>query len=227
MCASLVDCCSDAVTHGRAFGKGGIAAVAGGNKMRRMVLCLDDALKSILRQRLQKCSSVTLCRDSRAGRLCVRFGAVRVGAAGAVRICKGLLGWFPIGDSSAHGTLKTTNAIMKRFATTCQSVSELSTLDVPFRKHLRRSVKIVCIDSASNETLAAELMREPAVLRTLTPNMQLMVRDGAHGARRLASRPFKAVAGLHEISLRAVHGRRSPGQMIHQSKAFIDFWNFL
>ena len=123
----------------------------------------------------------------------------------------------PVGDSTARGTLLATSSIISSFATSCR-MSPQSNLDAPLRAHIRRCIKVVAVDSAANETLASELMREPAIWQPLTPNMALLIRDGAHGARRLASQPFAAVAALSEVARRFARGKRSPGQLIHFSK---------
>ena len=88
---------------------------------------------------------------------------------------------------------------------------------VSCRRHIRRWTKAIVVDSAANEVLAAELQRTPAVLSALTPNSKILLRDKAHGARRLASRPFAAIEPIKDVVMRCAHGRGSPAQMIHWS----------
>ena len=62
--------------------------------------------------------------------------------------------------------------------------------------HIRTKIEVVCVDSASNETKSALVMRNSG----LTPNLRLIIRDRAHASRRLLSRPWKADPFLNEIA---------------------------
>ena len=101
------------------------------------------------------------------------------------------------------------------------------------RCRIRRRIATIVVDSAANETLAVELGRYSAdvppacqagVMAPLTPNCKLLVRDKAHGGRRLASRPFAAIPVLNENVRRFGHARSSPGQLIHWSPELRILW---
>ena len=48
-------------------------------------------------------------------------------------------------------------------------------------------VELLCVDAASDEVLSGERMRgrsgEPADVPTVTPNLKMIFRDGAHASR--------------------------------------------
>lgn len=72
---------------------------------------------------------------------------------------------------------------------------------------------ICCTDAASNEVAASSLM----LLEGLAPHCDVIIRDRAHGARRLASRPFAAVPELSRVSGEFFRCRGSPAQLVQRS----------
>ena len=214
----------DAVLAGRAAGAKGLPRVGGCKKVNKMILCLDDAWKGRQQQLLSRCPCITLSRDSRAGRLCIRYAGVSTSERGRTSAHKGLLGWLPLEDSSAAGTLEATSKIITRFSTRRLAVAHRRKYIAKCRAHLRRHIRILVVDSAANETLCGELMRNPLQMQRLVPNGFLLLRDGAHGSRRLASRPFKAVKRLHGVVRRFAHCRKSPGQLIQFSHELRRLW---
>ena len=58
-------------------------------------------------------------------------------------------------------------------------------------QHIRQRVTMICTDSAADEMLAAEMMRQPvlASMGVLTPNLRVVLRDKAHSSRRLSPLP--------------------------------------
>jgi hypothetical protein len=79
--------------------------------------------------------------------------------------------------------------------------------------HIRTKIEAVCVDSASNETNSAVVMRNSG----LTPNLKVIIRDRAHASRRLLSRPWKVDPFLNEIAETVVMNSTSFGQRIQHS----------
>ena len=104
-----------AVKDCRAAGEDGLPGIGSGIKVRRLVLCLADAIKvrhhKWIRQR--KPSSFTLSRDVRKGRVCILWSATTK----RLKNRTGLPAWLPVERSAARDMLSLTRVGITRFPT--------------------------------------------------------------------------------------------------------------
>lgn len=174
----------------------GIPGLGGGKKIRRLIRCLAQAAWQADRNFLSQAESIALSRDESKGRLVVRFTAAKADLTTRA----GLLGQARFAGSSGQAIADATAAMLAAMATpaapgSLKAVMEgvQSETDQVVLQHLRQCVEMLSVDSASNETLAANIMRRPEQRRQdeelLTPNLKVLVRDKAHGMRRRPSFP--------------------------------------
>jgi hypothetical protein len=78
---------------------------------------------------------------------------------------------------------------------------------------------MITVDAAGDEVLAGEMMRKvmPSMIENITPNLQCVIRDKAHGSRRLMSRPWHADKMLNSVLRHFALSKTSPAQMIQHS----------
>ena len=201
-----------ALVNGTAAGKDGIAA-CGAHKFRRVARCLDDAMKSLHRDAIRTAESITISRDERKGRACLRFAAIQPDLSAR----RGMLAWSVVTDSSADGLVRLTSKAFTDISTK-QKGSVRKKIVKSCRQKLRIASHAMSVDAASNEVLASELQRtNGAVLEPLTPHSSILRRDTSHATRRLISRPTRAIPQLAEVTARFVHARGSPAQLVHWS----------
>ncbi len=97
----------------------------------------------------------------------------------------GLFGQTRFAGSTAQNIADATAAMVRDMAT---AGAAGGLLDQGVYDAIRLKVEMLSVDSASNKTLAANIMRRPEQRRAdeelLTPNLKVLVRDKAHGMRR-------------------------------------------
>jgi hypothetical protein len=101
------------VRHNSAAGKGGIASVGEGAKVRCMIRCLAEASKRLDQLFMKRLRSMALIRDARHGRLSIRFFAVN----DQLECRSGLLGYAIGFGSSSEDILAATKHVMEVFST--------------------------------------------------------------------------------------------------------------
>ena len=150
-------------------------------KIENMRFCLAESKRALDRRFLRTTTSIALMRDMRKSRLMIRYVAVNK----KLKVRRGLLGIQRNFGHSAHDIVKATGRILRFAATICPD-SQRPALDQNLLRHLRASVQMICADSAADEMLAAEMMRQPIVtgMAVLTPNLRVVLRDKAHASRR-------------------------------------------
>lgn len=162
----------------------GIPGVGGGKKIRRMLSCLAKAMWQKDREFLKDAESIAFTRDESHGRLVVRFTAAKAN----LTTRSGLFGQSRFAGSSGQNIADATAAMLEAMATPLQNKGGGGDVDKALFDALRHKVEMLSVDSASNETLAANIMRRPEHRRAdeevLTPNLKVLVRDKAHGMRR-------------------------------------------
>ena len=172
----------------------GIPHLGGGKKIRRMLSCLAKAMWEKDREFLKDAEVIAFTRDESHGRLVVRFTAAKAN----LTTRSGLFGQARFAGSSGQNIADATEAMLRAMATPLQKKGDLNVkgvvggdvinVDQALFHALRHKVEMLSVDSASNETLAANIMRRPEQRRAdeelLTPNLKVLVRDKAHGMRR-------------------------------------------
>lgn len=200
------------VCRGIAAGKDG--AGKGGRKFRQMVLCLADAAKELQQDFVKSSTSLVLMRDARAGKVALRFAAIDA----KMRVTCGLVGWMALTSSTGMSIRDITDECFKRFGTLrVESPAAQKLKNV--RRDLKLKVHTIVTDAAANEVMASEIAlgdQQPGG-QALTPHATLIVRDRAHGLRRLASRPFSSITALKRCAAMMFRSRGAPAQLIHHS----------
>lgn len=185
------------VQHGAAP-NAGLPEVGRGEKARRMACCLAEACKYFDQKFFKHVQSVALMRDARKGRLHLRFVAVDSN----LKVRRGLLGVasnFGTGGQAIHDA---TSKIMHDFATRYQGTKR--ELHVPaLLRRLRQRTHMITVDAASDELVAAELMRRGLreVLEPLTPNCSTILRDKTHASRRTHPPLTGGTENFHECGV--------------------------
>lgn len=167
--------------HGYIAGSG-LSEVGSSKKIRKMIICLAEAIFQADRAFVLAAKSITILRDVRKGTVAIRFVAVDK----ALRVHSGLLGCanhMARFGSGSSGLLQSTNHLFTKFASNSDPPHALN---LKVRQRLRAYTHIVAVDAASDEVVASELMRQPIneVINALTPNLKMVLRDKAHASRR-------------------------------------------
>ena len=207
----------EAVRKGMSAGDNGLASVGNKEKVRNMIYCLGEAAKRHGQKFLLKAESITLFRDARKNRLCIRYTASRTG----FKVQSGVLGWCRQDGLSSKCIAKDTARIMAEFCTS-YARGPCPERHRELRKRIRDRVHQVVVDSAADELLAGEIgTREVSSdLRPITPNCRVILRDKAHAARRPLNRPWTRLPFLKELIERWISSRPSPARMIQNSFEF-------
>ena len=189
-------------------------------KHRRILWCLQQALKQRDMNIIKSSAAISLFRDERKGRLLVRFRCV----GHDLSEFSGTLGQARGFGTGAAAITNATEQIMVRACTELhgppQGAKCTPALKQEILEHLKARVLCLTVDSASDELLSAEMMRSTALsaaARALTPGLRFVIRDKAHSARRVVSRPWAADPFIKETAMIFARGRGSIARMIHNS----------
>eukprot|EP00959_Pyramimonas_sp_CCMP1952_P007864 164647-Pyramimonas_sp.AAC.1 len=98
----------EAVKKGVSAGNNGLANVGNKEKMRDMIYCIGEAAKRHGQKFLLRAESITLFRDARHNRLCIRYTASRKG----FKVQSGVLGWCRQDGLSSKCIAKDTSRII-------------------------------------------------------------------------------------------------------------------
>jgi hypothetical protein len=170
----------------------GIEGIGWGKKIRRIVRRPALAVADLDRQFLASADCIALSRDESKGRLVVRFTA---GRASDLATREGMFGQARFAGSSGQAIADATGQMLQEMATPLslkpgglKFKGAKVEVDQQLYNDLRLKVEMLSVDSASNETLAANIMRRPELRRNheelITPNLKVLARDKAHGMRR-------------------------------------------
>ena len=187
---------------------------------RRITWCLKEALCAEDREILQSAKAISLFRDERKGRLAVRYRAVNQN----LDEFSGTLGQERDFGTGATKITAATSRIIDRLCTKfCDApcgCSATPTAMPSLVAHVRQSVMCITVDSAGDELLASEMMRNQSLAQTeraLTPNLKFVLRDAAHASRRIISRPWNADPYLRDVALMMAQGRSSVAKLVQNS----------
>ena len=165
-----------------------------------MLFCLEEGIKTKDQITWGKAAAVFLFRDERHSRLLIRFRAV----GERLLTTSGVLGQERDFGTGAHNLLRATRNIMVRACTRFHGAPTPGKSFVKWSlfQHLRKIVTGIALDSAADEVLCAEMMRDPALANTraaLTPHLRHILRDKAHATRRLISRPWGVLMNSSKV----------------------------
>ena len=178
----------DLVATRRSAINGGVQGVGGQKKCRRIVEALGEAVKRHYQNFAKDAASISLARDARAGKLCVRVVVVNEDAT--TTSC--LLGQARESGTTAIDIAHATKQLLERFATVWYGYNAAK-LNTRLLQVLRDRVHVLTVDCASDELVAAELNRRRSaadLFATLLPNLQFVLRDKAHSSRRYRALRF-------------------------------------
>ena len=213
----------DALEHLQKGHTGTLSDVGARGKMGRMEFALVEAARVQWRDRVREAVSLTLLRDERHKRLLLRFRATD----DEMQVTEGVFGQLKgTYNSTALGIAEATLKILTKFCTPGigdpeASKREAADCDRKLLEHIRLHVHCTTVDSASNEVTAAQDTAAPlevpmADLQTgdvIFPNHKLIVRDRAHGTRRVLQRPWRADPFLEAVVVSLIHGPSSITQL--------------
>jgi hypothetical protein len=163
-------------------------------KANNMLWCLHEGLGDIRREFLVDAETSNIMRDERHSRMHVR---IRVHTTESVVPYVGYLGQSRGHRPDAIGIAEGTVQIFKNACTSRANPPQGASPEVKPHFHQDafdracRSVEALSIDSAENEVVAGRDMASSTANGQFL-NLQFTLRDGAHSARRLLSRLFKA-----------------------------------
>ena len=179
-------------------------------RSRSLVDCLDKAVRELTKDALVSAATIALMRDERRQRLLLRFSCCSsdlVTNTGVV----GVASHFGTGHIAI--STATTNLIHR----ICNGDQAMTTA-------VLNKVELLCVDAASDEVLSGERMRgrsgEPVDVPTVTPNLKMIFRDGAHAARRFLSRLWKADDTINAVIDKVLRNKHSIIMRIHNSLVF-------
>jgi hypothetical protein len=157
----------------------GVPGVGSRHKVARMVKCLAEGIRMVDRQWMVKAKSIAIARDERDSRLVVRYSVT----TDTLECRHGVLGQARHFGSGAAAMTAATGQVIKDFAAAAVVTVNPANLET----HILHTIHQLAVDSASDETLSGRMMQKGTNLdgeRPLTPNLQLITRDKAHGSRR-------------------------------------------
>jgi hypothetical protein len=209
-------------SHGRA----GIPGIGTWKKTRRMEWCLAEARRVLDRRFMSTATVASLMQDGRGHNLLIRMVAtskhldVRRFVMGLERDC----------GSGAAAVRDATVLAIRRVCTkndrppprTMQQ-PDMGTrhLDNALLGHIKTVIEVFVADAAGNEQVAGrELQRSSSTTIPTLPNLHLVLRDKAHAARRVTSRPWKADAYNQNVAFEFVWKRHSITNLIQHSHIF-------
>ena len=227
-----------AYEHFQSGHRGTLNSVGARGKMDRMEFALVEAARQQWRQSLRQAVSVTLLRDERRKRLLICFRATDR----KLQVVEGVLGQLAGRYSStALGICAATLKVIREFCTPGMGnpsgkEAELE-CDEQLVEHIRHRAQAITVDAASNEAVGVQDSGAPLELPmtdyglqagdTIFPNLRLIVRDRAHGSRRVLERPWRADEFLEAVVVSLAQGPGSIVQMIQHSEDFREWYQAL
>ena len=216
----------DFVVRHHSHGREGIPGIGTWRKTRRMEWCLAEARRVLDRRFMSTATVASLMQDGRGNNLLIRLVAtnkqldVRRFVMGLERDC----------GSGAVAVRDATVLAIRRFCTKNdrpppRNTTQLDTgtrhLDTELLGHIERVIEVFVADAAGDEQVAGrELQRSSSASIPSLPNLHLVLRDKAHAARRVTSRPWKADAYNQNVAFEFVWKRHSITNLIQHSHIF-------
>ncbi|CAK9099917.1 Uncharacterized protein SCF082_LOCUS46783 [Durusdinium trenchii] len=195
----------------------GVAGVGHFKKSRSMCFVLTESLRRLYRAQLSKCETINILRDERHSRQAERFigvlGQGRVNPSTATNITNVTVGLLTAFCCKNHGVPNVSEAV----------ATELQEVDVELLKHIRHRIHYLTVDAAGNEVTSGENMLSNKSStaanfgEAVAPNLRTIVKDKAHGSRRILSRPWAADKYLSVVAGALVTESGSLSQMIQHS----------
>ena len=182
-------------------GEGG---VGGRKKVTNMVKCLSQAMFEADRRFLARAGSIVLHMDVRALKLMIRFRAANSKLEGR----RGILGIVQL--------TRTTATVLQ--AALKQALRDLCTgpftggFDEGIYKHIIKHIEVLDMDAASDEQCSAREIK-----KDLLTGVKAIMKDKAHGSRRVLSRPWAVIPDLAEVWGTFVGDKTSVIRMIQKS----------
>ena len=199
--------------------RNGLEGIGAQCKLQRMLSCLCEAMRRDDADFLSCAKSIALFRDERHARLEIRFCA----CDGKLNRRHKLLGIRRHFGTGALAITQATKDVVTRACTRnfgmCPRRGEPlpNDLDNGLLNHIRNHVHAVAVDSAGDEVASVRDMMDPAYGDPFTPNVEALLRDKAHGARRCISRPWTADAKRKDIMQFYIQSSNSMIQTIDRS----------
>ena len=199
-------------------------AVLRSKRTKKIAYSLQEAVKTKRQRLVLQAKGGTLFRDESKNRLSCRLRVVNKQFQRST---------FHLGNKRdpGYGAGALTNAtehIMKTFSTRFANApltKVRSVFKADVYKSLQDHIFAVCTDAAADELLSAKMMQVPPLreqdgVAALLPKFRFTIRDTAHAARRIISRPWAASPKLKHAA--GVFGRysHSLGQRVHHSPKY-------
>ena len=193
-------------------------------RTKKIAYSLQEAVKTKRQRLVLQAKGGTLFRDESKNRLSCRLRVVNKQFQRST---------FHLGNKRdpGYGASALTNAtehIMKTFSTRFANApltKVRSVFKADVYKSLQDHIFAVCTDAAADELLSAKMMQVPPLreqdgVAALLPKFRFTIRDTAHAARRIISRPWAASPKLKHAA--GVFGRysHSLGQRVHHSPKY-------
>ena len=167
----------------------------------RETFCVSEALKPCNQGAAQSAEIMCIMRNESAGRLTLRFKSV----SKRLKIHGGYLGTVICKQQDAQNITSSTKQIPQNFRTRWLGAPTRGArppMRKPFVKNklfkrVRNIIQVLAVDSASNELVSGEMMRNAKLWKEdcddpATPNLKVVLRDAAHTRRRTINRPWTA-----------------------------------
>ena len=204
---------------GRGFNT--LDGIAAKKKLMCMEHVIVEAMRSHWKDKLRTSTSITLLRDERHKRMLLAFRCVDA----TLSLTQGIIGQSRSYSGTSLGLVDATLQLITTFCTPSPEKGKMGEVDQALVDHIRSHIHCTTVDDASNEVTAVVDSTSPAIVETNAlraneiafPNHRLVVRDKAHEARRVLSRPWKADEYLDSIVTAIVVGRSSITQIIQKS----------
>ena len=204
--------------------RSGVPSVGHFVKCKQMVFTMAESARRFYRCWLRESTSISLLRDERRARVLIRF---RCADDYGVRHL-GMLGRPTLTKGTATNLNEVTKQSLRRFCTANYAapnaqLEDPQTCDENLYKHVRLHCHALTVDAASNEVAAGEAACLPesrpahAVGQAFMPNLQVIVRDKAHGSRRVLERPWLADDYLKGVAEGLISHPSSFAQLIQHS----------
>ena len=191
-----------------------------------MEACLVEAIKADIREDLANSTIMTICRDERFLRLLVKL----IASNGDGEVITGILGQAKnFGAGTATALNRESIRLFRQLATPYFGMpyTDVATkLDDKLYRHLVSITRGCVVDAASNEEAAARMATKNYTAQAveeggpLLPNANIIVRDKAHGARRILQRPWDCDDLFKSVITLLVSGKGSIAQKIQNSHVF-------
>ncbi|CAK8989859.1 Uncharacterized protein SCF082_LOCUS2000, partial [Durusdinium trenchii] len=203
--------------------RNGVEGVGHFQKSRRMCFALAEALRRLYRSWLAEAETINLLRDERHSRLLVRFQCATLGAKRFI----GVVGQGKVHPGTATRITEVTVDLLRNLCTKNHGAPNadpsVAELDSELLQRIRHHIHSLTADAAENEVASGFNMQSgkssTATIfgEAVAPSLRTIVRDKAHGSRRILERPWAADVYLSTIAGVLVSESGSLAQRIQTS----------